>query len=478
MKNNASLVYSVCLVIGDFIALLAAFAVAYILRVTLNHTPISSNVHAVTYVGIIAALLPLFLIIFALLGLYNPRVHGNRFNELGRLLTGCFIGMLGVISYAYMANVRIFPARLVTLYGFLLAFCFVILFRTIARGTRRQLFKYGIGISNVLIVGNTRLTFELVNSLANTSVTGYRVVGIVGYDKRRPTEPLAVPCFANFSDAIKELGFSLHTVIQTELYAAGPRNDEVLVYAQEHHLDYCFVPGNSELFVGKIETELFHSVPVIAVHQTALIGWGRVAKRLTDIALSSIVLLLASPIMLITTLIIKLTDDGPVFFRQTRLTRNDREFRVFKFRSMYTAYSGMLPETAFAKMGKPELSAQYRAQGDKLARDPRITPIGHFIRRTSIDELPQLLNILLGDISLVGPRALVPHELALYKKRHTILSVKSGLTGLAQVSGRRTITFDERRQLDLYYVQNWSFWGDLVIIARTAWIVLTGKGAE
>jgi lipopolysaccharide/colanic/teichoic acid biosynthesis glycosyltransferase len=214
------------------------------------------------------------------------------------------------------------------------------------------------------------------------------------------------------------------------------------------------------------------------VHQTALVGWGRVAKRVMDVAISSGALIAASPIMLFAAIAIKLTDDGPVFFRQTRLTRDDREFKVFKFRSMYMAYSGMSPEAAFTKMGEPELGSVYREQGDKLSRDPRITPIGHFIRRTSIDELPQLLNILLGDISLVGPRALVPHELALYKKRHAILSVKSGLTGLAQVSGRRNITFDERRQLDLYYVQNWSFWSDIVIIVRTAWIVLTGKGAE
>lgn len=477
MKNNTSLVYSVCLVVGDFAALLAAFAVAYVLRVTLDHTPISSSVHALTYITILATLLPFFLIVFALLGLYNPRVHSNRFSEFGRLLTGCFIGILGVISYAYLANVRIFPARLVTLYGFLLALCFVVVLRTIARGVRRLLFRYGVGIANVLIVGDTRLTLELVRSLSHTKVTGYRVVGVVGADEALAEFP-HIHIYPAFADAVAALGKKVHTIVQTELYAAGPKNDEILVYAQEHHLDYCFVPGNSELFVGKIEAELFHAIPVIAVHQTALIGWGRVAKRLVDVFTSGIALIIASPIMALTAITIRLTDDGPVFFRQTRLTRDDREFKVFKFRSIYMAYSGLSPEAAFAKMGKPELGKVYRENGDQLPRDPRITPIGRFIRRTSIDELPQLLNVFLGDISLVGPRALVPSELAAYKKRHAILSVKSGMTGLAQVSGRRNITFDERRQLDLYYVQNWSFWGDLVIIVRTIWIVLTGRGAE
>jgi len=266
--------------------------------------------------------------------------------------------------------------------------------------------------------------------------------------------------------------------VQTELYASGSKNDEILVYAQEHHLDYRFVPGNSELFTGKIEAELFHLFPVIAVHQTALIGWGRVAKRVTDLAISSITIVVASPVMLLTAVAIKLFGGGSVFFRQTRLTRSDRPFKVFKFRSQYPKYDGTTPEQAFAIIGKPELAKDYRANGDYLPDDPRITPVGRFIRHLSIDELPQLFNVFRGEISLVGPRALIPQELAEYKKRHAILSVKSGITGLAQVSGRRNISFDERRQLDLYYVQNWSFWGDIVIIARTIWVTLTGRGAE
>jgi FlaA1/EpsC-like NDP-sugar epimerase len=158
MKNNASLIYSVCLVVGDFLALVAAFVVAYILRVTLSHTPISAEVEALTYLGIFLSLLPFWILIFGLLGLYNHRVYENRFSEFGRLTVGSFIGILSVISYSYLANVTIFPARLVTLYGFLLAFFFVFLFRTVARGIRRELFAFGTGINNVLIVGDTRST--------------------------------------------------------------------------------------------------------------------------------------------------------------------------------------------------------------------------------------------------------------------------------------------------------------------------------
>lgn len=476
MNNKSSLVYSVALLIGDFAALLAAFTVAYILRVSLSHTPISEHVQALTYINIVATLLPFFILVFGLLGLYNPRVQWQRFQELGRLAIGCFIGIMAVISYSYLANVQIFPARLVTIYGFLLAFGFVLFFRNSARSARKILYRYGVGISKVLLVGNTKLTTELIKLLADTGASGYKVTGVVDCQSFRPKSDIR--CFDTFAEATEALGDNFDTIIQTELYSSDIKNDAILVYAQEHHLDYRFVPGNSELFVGNIEAELFQSIPVITVNQTALTGWGRVVKRLTDVILSSIAIILTSPIMLIVAVAIKLSDKGPVFFRQTRLTRGNREFQVFKFRSNYMAYNGLLPEEAFAKMGKPELAIEYRKNGDVLEHDPRVTPVGRVIRELSIDELPQLFNVFLGDISLVGPRALVPRELAAYQKRHAILSVKSGITGLAQVSGRSAISFDERRQLDLYYVQNWSFWGDLVIIARTVWVVLNRRGSR
>ncbi len=478
MKNNSSIVYNVSLVLSDFLALVVAFVTAYILRVSLSNVPISAHVQATTYISLVATILPFWIIIFALLGLYNNKVHENRFSELGRLIIGSLIGILLVISYSYLANVAIFPARLVTVYGFLLAFIFVLISRTIARGIRRDLFSYGIGISDVLIVGDTRLTHELVQSLSNTAKTGYRVIGIVGGEKHPLDASLKHRIFTSFQDAVARLTPRPNTIIQTELYAAAGKNDEILEYAQQHHIDYRFVPGNSELFVGNIEVELFQSIPVIAVSQTALIGWGRVVKRLFDAIVGSLALVVAAPFMLLIALIIKLSGSGPIFFRQTRLTRNNHKFKVFKFRTVKQAYNGLSPEAAFAKMGKPELAAEYRANGDYLPRDPRFTPFARFLRTTSLDELPQLINVVIGDISLVGPRALVPEELAIYKKRHAILSVKSGMTGLAQVSGRRDISFDERRKLDLYYVQNWSFWNDIVILLRTVWIVLFHKGSK
>lgn len=479
MKNNASLVYNVCLIIGDALAITVAFSIAYILRVTLSHTPVSADVHAHSYISILVSLLPFWILIFGLLGLYNIRIYEKRFAELGRLLVGSFIGILFVISYSYMTNTAIFPARLVTVYGFLLAFFCVLLFRTIARGIRRELFSYGVGINNVLLVGDTLTTHRLIESLKRTDITGYKVLGVVGGVKHPLKKDAEYRQFTSFEDAVTHLkGYQLHTIIQTELYADNTKNDEIVTYAQENHVAYRFVPGNSELFVGKIEVDLFHTVPIIAVHQTALIGWGRVVKRLSDIILGSLFIILASPIMLVTAIIVKLTDGGPVFFRQERLSRFDSKVQIFKFRTLQPKYSGMDILKAFREMGRDDLVDKYRSGIDIADDDPRLSAIGRFIRRASIDELPQLFNVVRGDISLVGPRALIAVELEKAEQRNQILSVKSGLTGLAQISGVSDLSFAERRKLDLYYVQNWSFWSDLVIIIKTFWVVLFHKGTR
>lgn len=479
MRNNSSLAYNVSLVVGDFLALTAAFTVAYILRVSLSNVPLSAEVHALTYINIIVSILPFWIVIFALLGLYNQRVHENRFNEFIRLLVGSVIGVMSVISYAYLAHVNIFPARLVVLYGLLLAFVFVLIFRTVARGLRRWLFTYGVGINRILLIGDTPLTVRLATAMTTNDSVGDRVVGIVGGQRHKIEHNTRFLLFNDFGAATKAFANRLpNTIVQTELYKDNDKNEAILAFAQENHIDYRFVPGNSELFAGNIDVELFHAVPMVAVHQTKLLGWGRVVKRITDVVLSGFALIILSPVMVITALLIKLSDGGSVFFRQARLTRANKVFYAFKFRSHNRKYNGLSPEEAFEKMGKPELIAKYRSNGDYLEKDPRITPVGRFIRRTSIDEIPQLFNVLRGDISLVGPRALVPEELGMYSRRHTILSVKSGVTGLAQVSGRRDIGYDERRKLDIYYVQNWSWWGDIVILIRTFWIVVTHRGAN
>src|SRR5665213_1752932 len=168
MKSNASLVYNIFLVVGDFFALVAAFAAAYIIRSQFTNVPVAHPIPAHTYIELFLLLLPFWILIFAVLGLYNSSIVEKRFQELGRLLIGSFVGLLFVISYGYAVNRIIFPARLVPVYAFGLAFLFLLLIRNLIREIRIMLFSYGIGITNLLIVGSTKISHEIIRSLANT----------------------------------------------------------------------------------------------------------------------------------------------------------------------------------------------------------------------------------------------------------------------------------------------------------------------
>lgn len=451
---------------GDFLALLAAFIGGYGIRAH-SKVPVAHPIPSHTYIEVFLVLLPFWILVFALLGLYNSSVYENRFSELPRLLIGSFIGLTFVIFWNFVSVKPIFPSKLVPIYGFILAFIFLVIFRNLARFVRGQLFGYRVGLSHVLIVGNTAMSHELIDSMIDSKRSGYKIVGLVGSKRSASAHKLHV--YESFGEFLeKNPNPNLHGILQTELYADEPRNAEILTYAQEHHTTYRFVPGNTELFVGNVNVELFRgSTPVITVRQTALFGWGRIVKRLFDLVMSSILIVLTSPVFLIVAITVKLQDGGTVFFRQVRLTRYNREFLVFKFRTQGAQFGKGTPEDDFALLGRPDLAKEFRANGNYLVDDPRITKVGRILRSSSLDELPQLFNVFRGELSLVGPRALIPNDLAEYQKKHTILSVKSGITGLAQVSGRNDIPVDERRKLDLYYAQNWSFWLDITILAKT-----------
>lgn len=479
MKNNASLVYSACLVVGDFLALVAAFIVAYILRVKwavgIDQAPITSSGR--TFLGVFLVVLPFWILIFALLGLYNHSIYEKRFRELGRLLIGSFIGLMLVIFWNFLSKEPIFPARLVPIYGFAFGFVFLVIFRNLARFIRIQLFRRDSGLTRVLLIGNTDMTRELADWLADSRRSGYKIVGIVGGKRSQGTHE-SIPLYRTFDQYTHSHTGELHNIVQTELYADESNNAKILTFAQENHISYRFVPGNTELFTGNIEVELFrNSVPVITVHQTALFGWGRVVKRVFDLVFGLLLLILALPLMGIICLIM-LFDHGDPIWRNTRLSRFGTKIGIYKFRTQLHAYHRMTPEQGFAKMDRPELAKKYRENGDFLEDDPRISGLGRFLRKTSLDELPQILNVIRGDLSMVGPRPLEPFELDQYKKKSILLGVKPGLTGLAVVSGRRDIPFVERRRLDLYYVQNWSFWLDVIILLKTVRAVLKGKGAR
>lgn len=476
MHKNISVIYSLFLLVGDFLAILLAFISAYIIRVKFDDRPLVEQISSKEYFTAIILVIPLWIITHFIIGLYQKSVYQNRFKELGRLIIGSFIGILLVIGWDFVIEKSLFPARLVPVYALFLSLGFLIIFRTGAKITRKLLLKRGYGRVNTLIISGRRTPDSLIQHFIDHQSDEYKVIGIVGSNKYFGR----IPIFSNLEEATDKFGVgNIQSILQTELSSDAEDNSEILEFAQINHIAYQFVPGNNEVLSGKVEIELVRDVPVVSIHQTSLLGWGRIVKRLFDIFVSLMLLILLSPLFILIALLQKIADPkAKIFFRQTRITRFNQEFKLVKFRTAKSKYNELSPEEAFIKMGKPGLIEKYRKNGDQLENDPRYGKFSRFLRSSSLDELPQFWNVLVGELSLVGPRALIPKEIGAYNKKHHILSVKSGITGLAQVSGRKDIDFEERRKLDVYYVQNWSFWLDISILIRTIRVVLTKNGAK
>ena len=405
---------------------------------------------------------------------------------MSRLAVGAFLGILLIIGFDFAVDETIFPARLIPVYGLIASFAFLVLARNLLWILKKYLLRYGFGVRGIMIIGNTESARKLALSLKDTLTSGYNIKAIVGGQNAVP-DGYKGKVYSSINDALEDLPkLGIHMVIQTQMYSLDSRNRKIFEAVRNNHLAYRFIPAQSEFYTGNNTVEIIAGFPVIAVHQTPLIGWGRVVKRVMDIILSLLGLIITSPIILIAAIAIKINDPkGPVVYKHTRITRFGTPFSIYKMRSMCWKYStgkhasGKSAEQVFKEMGREDLAKEYK-ETHKVKEDPRITPVGKFIRRTSIDELPQLLNVILGHLSLVGPRAMLKKELPKYRQQaggDVVLSVKSGVTGLWQVSGRSDSTVEERVRLELYYVQNWSLWLDFKILLKTLLVVFRGSGA-
>ena len=475
MKKSSGSTLRIALIFCDAFVIILSFAAAYFFRTHLDSRPFFFEVQIWDFLSQVALLVPVWLIILAALGVYKKNIFlGNhRTPEILRLLLASALGITTMVSIGYFLNIDFFPVRIVALLSMVLCFIFLIFIRSFLRFVRYLILARDSNNKlEIIIVGNNKNTKYLAEQIINDPNLGYRIVGIVASAKYLPKNSKKLQ-FSSLKEALKKLNPDF--IFQTDEH----QTEYVYRQALNRHIPYYFVPSEAALSSQFGELELIGDTPAILVKVTPLTGAVNALKRFFDILLGSILLLLALIPIFILGLIIKISDPKhAAFYSEIRLTRHNKRFKIFKLRSMKPEYSGLSPEEAFKKMGKPELIKKYRKNGDYLEHDPRITKIGAFIRRTSLDELPQLWNVVKGDISLVGPRALVPGELRTYGNRSLILSVKSGLTGLAQVSGRRNITFEERRQLDIYYIQNWSLLLDFRILVKTIGTVFKREGAK
>lgn len=475
MRKEPGFSYRICLIIGDALAIVFSFAFSYYYRTHIDSRPYYFTSEIRDFILTNVLLLPIWLVILTSLGLYSRRILRRRGLEYWRLFLASIIGVMTIITYdffatAYVTRGSLFPVRTIAIYAIVFNFIVLIITRTIIRAIRQFLLHRNMGLIRTVIVGNSDNTTQLLQGI--TADSGFKVVGVVASDKYVPEE-WRKRQYDNLDIALARL--RPHAIIHT-----GSKDIEATNKAAvDHHALYYYSPAEDSIIVQSGNVEFVAAVPIILIRATPLSGGAKIYKRAMDIIFGLILTILAAIPMLIIYIIQKIIEPkSPAIYKDTRLTRYNQEFPLLKFRSMKQEYCGLTAEQAFNKMGKPELSEKYRKQGDYIKNDPRYTKFGTWLRKTSLDEIPQFINVLRGDISLIGPRALQPVELKNYGDRGLLLSVKSGLTGLAQVSGRRNISFNERRALDIYYVQNWTPALDVQIFFRTIASVLHHDGAK
>ena len=336
--------------------------------------------------------------------------------------------------------------------------------------------QWGLNVRHVLLVGANERTFRLVDTIFHHARFGYTIIGILEDEPARLHHlkqwERQVPHLGGFHD----LDRLLNERVVDEVHICLPvRSCYELIQSMAH---YCVSLGVSvrmvaDLFPLRIATSKMHrieNVPMLSLSTVPENPLPLAFKRLIDVLGAAFLLVMLSPVFLLAAIAIKLDSPGPVFFRQERVGLNQRRFRMIKFRSM----------VADAEARKKDLEHLNEADGPvfKIRNDPRVTRVGRFLRRTSIDELPQLLNVLAGEMSLVGPRPLPPNEIERHSwDQRRRLSVKPGMTGLWQVSGRSDLPFKEWLELDLAYIDSWSLFLDFVILLKTFRAVFRGQGA-
>jgi len=478
MPSKNTKFYSLILIALDLIVLSLVFFVAYYVRTQLDSRDLVYPVYMWDYVFGFAIIAPIWILIYFALGLYNANIYNRRLIEWGRIILGTMLGVLLVIGWEYVTRIYIFPARLVTLYVLIGAIVSIIASREIVKAIRTQLYRYGYGISRVLVIGTSLATKDISMELAATHKSGFQIVAFAGPSYLMPTH-LGVHHYKNVEDALADIKERrITTIIQTDLYDSEERNQKILGAAQLNHIQYNFIPGEAEFYTGKNTVDVFLGYPMITVSQTPLIGWGAILKRFFDIFAVIISSPFWVPLFGLIALAQKIFNPGPIFFMSTRLGLHGEKIETYKFRSMIWKYCGADAAKIFRDMGREDLAAEYEMTR-KIEDDPRITKFGKFLRATSLDEVAQILNVLKGDMSLVGPRPIIKEEKKFYSDRAPLLfSVRPGVTGLWQVSGRSDLSFNQRVELELYYAQNWSFWLDIKILFKTIAVVIRRSGAK
>ena len=466
---------SIAVAITDVLLINLAFAVAYWLRYGLQWFAAVDEAYFVPYSAFIPvslALTVLLLSIYKLGGVYNIPRGASWFDEVYRLTTGTATGIILIIFFIVFFVQPTLYSRLIFFYAGILITILLSISRLGKRLVRTMLRKRGLGVDRLLIVGAGEVGRTVMRNVVAQPALGYHVVGFVDDDPDKGGTDIgrfkALGNTTYIPRLVKEL--AIDEVIITLPWMYHRKIVSIIAQCEREQVRVRIVPDIFQMTLSHLDVEDLGGIPMIGVRDISISGSQRFVKRAMDVAISLVGIIFLFPLFILLAVMIRLDSPGPAVFRQIRVGKQEQLFACFKFRSMKVG----------ADEEKDRLLDKNEVRGPvfKMRDDPRITGMGRFIRRTSMDELPQLFNVLMGHMSLVGPRPAIPSEVQRYQPWHKRrLEVAPGMTGLWQVSGRSELSFDEMVLLDLYYIENWSPLLDLQILVRTLPKAILGEGA-
>lgn len=466
--KKAELIIATVLVPVDYLMLLLAGGSAYALRFRTGLV-FNYQIPVQEFMTIVSLVAVVWIIFFALAGMYALRGTRRISEEVNRVFFGCSAGALGVVTLIFFQR-ELFSSRFILLSAYGLAFVFVLMARLIVLFIQRHLFSQGIGAHKVVLVGEGRVSRLLDQEFSHNRGLGFQPVH--RFTRFTPTEWTET----------ENLG-PVDELIQTDPDLPKDDTRRMMDYCREHHLEFRYAADIFDAQSSRIEIRPIAGVPVIEIKRTPLDGWGKIVKRCLDILGSLMLIILTSPLMLLTAFAILFESGGPIIFFNQRVGQAGKLFDALKFRSMKKEFSigKQFSNTSQALEYEQKLIQEKSIKDGpvyKIKNDPRVTRVGTFIRRTSIDELPQFFNVLSGKMSLVGPRPHQPREVEKYSKQHKeVLAIKPGVTGMAQVSGRSDLDFEDEVRLDTYYIENWSLWLDIWILLKTPFVLFKKRQA-
>lgn len=482
--KKSEIIFGVLRIPVDFLMITLAFFTAYAVRKSHDLIPyyeqtadLTSFPDTIVYTNTVTIFGIALLILLIIYGSYSFKIY-NTYSREGKSVLHAWLTWVGLMLLYYFI-IRDFPfSRLVIIFGWIFSFLFLLIGRAIIKAIQKLLLKYDIGTRRIIIVGYNALTKKILPQFIKDDQ--YKVLGIINNRKiqeldlkKYKTKYLGT--MEDLKNVIKRL--KVDEIIHAVSEAEEEKNIRLMELCRETHTLYHFIPGQLELHKSKVDIQLINDCPLISVKTTPLEGWGRITKRIFDVISSTLALIMLSPFMVIVGALIKFDSKGPIIFSKLddgspslRVGEKGNLFTFYKFRSMHDKTHGL----RYTKLAS---SNKRTGPYFKVANDPRITRLGRILRKYDIDEWPNFWSVLKGDMSIVGPRPHLPDEVERYDKEHRfVLSIKPGITGISQVSGRSNLDFEEEVALDTFYIENWSLWLDIKICLRTVWVIIRGKG--